>query len=340
MHANRYKNTSINAIFERTENDYSNEALLYQNILEYPHRVKKSSYKFSEMARWLIENNREFSNFYGWGYKSTKITKSYAVAKKRDRIFVKLQDLIQLRLVKAIGTVKADKVDAEVKIYQNTREGDLLALVFNREKNGYTEIHRLINRILGSDSTPVPKDSSSGDIFLQCFLNVCKEKNVLRPLIEFFVARLESQREIDLIDNSSRLLHELINLRWFKCETDSTLFRQFDKFSYFGIWIESYNKLNDVTKKLLLARYKSIFETPSKYPLSFKWELTKYDNASNERKTVLLAECSLCGNKHTIIQDTLDWLNNFFNGNLVTNEQCEYKKRDCQMKIIPFQGST
>jgi len=232
--------------------------------------------------------------------------------------------------------VKAEKIDTEVEIYENTNEGNLLALIINRKKNGYAEVYDSINRILGADSDPVLMDSSSGDLFLQSFLKVCKEKNVLHSLIEFFVARLESQKKIDIINNSSRLLHELINLRWFIHKTDSSIFKQFDKFSYFELWIESYNKLGDVSKKLLLARYKSIFETPSKYPLSFKWELTRCDYASNERKIVLLAECSLCGNKHTVIQDTLNWLNNFFNCNLVIRENCENKKRDCEMMIIPF----
>ena len=330
---------NINKIFQKNGNKFSNEALLYQDILEYPYKTKKSSYKFSEIARWLVENNREFFDFYGWGHKvKPKITKSYAVAKKKDRIRAKLDHLIQMDLVKVTGKVKAEKLDTKVEKYENTKEGELLSLIVNRsKKNAYTEIYKLTDNILHTNNYPVLKDSSSGDIFLQSFFKVCTQKSIFPLLIDFFVNRLESQKEIDLIDNSSRLLHELINLRWFKTANHSSILKQFAKFSYFDIWTESYKRLDGNNRKLLLARYKSIFETPSKYPLSFEWELTRYDNAANEKKTVLLANCTLCKNKHTVIQDTLEWLNNFFNGNLVTKGYCEHKKDDCELKIIPFQ---
>lgn len=329
----------INKIFRRVENDYTNEALLYQNILEYHIKANKSSYKFSEMARWLIENNREFCDFYGWNLSvSPKTTKSYAVAKKKKRIQDKLDELIQLGLVKVAGKAKAEKVDTEVKLYENTNEGNLLALIINRlEKNHYAEIYDLMKKILGPDSDPVLKDSSSGDIFLLKFLKVCKEKNVIPAMTDFFVERMKSQKEIDMIDNSSKLLHELINLRWFRKGTNSPVLKRFDKFTYSDIWRETYRTLDDECKKLLLARYKSIFETPSKYPLSFKWELTRYDNSVNERKIVLLGTCSVCGNKHTTIQDTLEWLDNFFNVKLAVKGTCEYKKRECELNIMPFQ---
>ena len=62
----------ISAIFQKDkEGKYTDNALLYQNILHYSIINEKqnqsntnTTFKVWDLAKWLIENNVEFANYY------------------------------------------------------------------------------------------------------------------------------------------------------------------------------------------------------------------------------------------------------------------------------------
>ena len=63
----------ISNIFETVTNErnidvdkipFSNDANLYQDILRYPLDTGSAKFKFWDLGRWLIENNKEFLKYY------------------------------------------------------------------------------------------------------------------------------------------------------------------------------------------------------------------------------------------------------------------------------------
>lgn len=98
---------SISSIFEKIlkENDnngYSDDALLYQDILQYSIIKQKESrdegFTLWEITNWLIKNNIEFVEYYNQIDKRTMNT-SNKIRARIDRVEAKVKDLETLRLI-------------------------------------------------------------------------------------------------------------------------------------------------------------------------------------------------------------------------------------------------
>lgn len=332
----------INDIFETENNQYTKAALLYQDILRFPNDGGSTRYKFWQLGRWLIGNNNEFKADHGRNFAyspKAKTTIQYAVQKKQDRIKSKIKDLVRAGLVRVAEKKKAEKVDMLIDIYENTVAGNLVSLIILRKKNGrfYDELYNLImNSILVESNRRTEDKVSSGDTFIRTFIETCKERKVFVDLVdEFFVKRLELEGNDDRIYDASRLLHELINLRWF-IEKSPDFIQNIAQYSYYELWKKAFEKLDEETRHLLLSRYKAIFETPMKYPDSRQWERKRYDSVSNQSKTVLIGNCYSCSKLHPLDLDTLTWLQKFFNSDMTLEGTCTETKKKTKFTIKIF----
>ena len=101
---------SIDTIFEKgVGRDYTDDALLYQDILKYCQIKKTDSVKIYELSNWLLRNNTELLSYYD--STSTKRNTPYhaRIHAHRTRIKNKVIDLISLRLIELSGTIKGAK---------------------------------------------------------------------------------------------------------------------------------------------------------------------------------------------------------------------------------------
>lgn len=100
---------SIRAIFERDEaGNYTKDALLYQNILQFSIVLEKesgggeNSFKERELARWLIGYNQEFAN----EFKGNKTRMNYRIENRLPRIKARLNNLVGFFLIRRVGLTK------------------------------------------------------------------------------------------------------------------------------------------------------------------------------------------------------------------------------------------
>ena len=126
------KKTTLGIIFEKSNNNFTKAALLYQDILRFSlletENDKNQSFKSNELAKWLIKNNIEFRNFYS-DYKHRNTPIKNRLHNHENRIKNKIDDLISMNLIHIKGRVLASKVDHQIEIYEITKEGKFLALL-------------------------------------------------------------------------------------------------------------------------------------------------------------------------------------------------------------------
>ena len=198
---------SINGIFEKgVGRDYTDNALLYQDILKYCLKQKQESVKIFELSNWLLRNNRELVSCYD--STSTKRNTPYnaRVHAHRTRIENKVNDLIALRLVERSGTVKGDKNNLETPPYSYTKLGHLPALIMKSslldQEIGIEKRKQAIDKTKIIDKQKeqqsvnaeifnlfdftffkTEENSASTAIFYSHFFRKCKEKGIFDILV-------------------------------------------------------------------------------------------------------------------------------------------------------------
>lgn len=123
----------INMIFERvnqTTNSnieaFTNIALLYQDILKYAIK-HKGGFGFTKLGKWLIDNNREFLDYYV-DFKA-HTPKSARLKNRRHTIQQCVDILYAMDLLYVKSTRKAKKNPLQIPVYDLTKEGELLAWI-------------------------------------------------------------------------------------------------------------------------------------------------------------------------------------------------------------------
>ena len=101
-----------------------NDASLYQDILRYGMK-HPTGFKFTEIGKWLLVNNAEFSEEYS-GSKA-HVPNSTKLALKRHRIERHLDNLITLDLIYKKRLVKSEKNHSYTHGYDLTEIGIFLS---------------------------------------------------------------------------------------------------------------------------------------------------------------------------------------------------------------------
>jgi hypothetical protein len=294
----------LKSIFEKDQTGvYTTEALLYQDILQYPIKSNCKKFKFWEIGRWLIYNNTEFRQAYDRDltYSSKKNTSiTYAVMKKQDRIRAKIKDLIHLNLLRIEETAKATKVDNYVPLYAHTKGGYLISWILewrnpaHREKAN-NEIYNIVD-----SSFKIEEDSSSYTIFYSHFFIKCWQKRVFDKLIQHILDIAHSKSHA--INNIRELFEHLVDLG-FKDEKTRK--------DFWNIWLETIKELNTKTQQLVLFQIKldaeRRFQNKKEY-LTSEYEEMRFLYRGDYSRIAVEGNCEKCNlQQGSVMLDLLDY---------------------------------
>jgi hypothetical protein len=314
------KAISINAIFQKEKDgSYTKNARLYQDMLRYVIEGKNrpeaaDSFRHWELAKWLMTHNNEFSNFF-----KDPSTRTYTVPNKVEntqrRTKDKLSDLVELKLIRILGTTKQKKGTGLVDLYEYTLPGYLIALLLkvkNEESRGSTS--ETTERVLGIIHTCTKTNDSRSLLFINKFLRNCATKGSFLAIVGFFV---EAILPAYTLSDGRELLLLFLGLRnslnWILA--DPQIFRKTLEeldgeekkiiLLQFKLEIEGYYNKNylkeDLLAKELNSRigkeldisfnqdYSSIIMVPT-----MAWEMMRFNNISDYSKVTIPAFCETC----------------------------------------------
>src|SRR5215212_3224518 len=301
---------TIDAIFEKGEGrDYTDDAFLYQDILAYYIIIKKSSsenvsFKFTELASWLLRNNREFRAYYDSTSTRRNTPYNARIHAQRIRIQNKIDDLTTLKLIEIKRNVKGQKNILKTPLYAYTKLGYLLTLIIQStllekqicdermsEKivNINKELDIVSNELfylLDSVFFKVQENSSSATIFYSHFFKRCRDKGVFNKLIEHIVDIAHSNLGIR---NMSDLFDHVVHLDFKEAET-----RRY----FLDLWREAVEELESNQKALVLYQMKldaeRRFQTRTEY-FTKEYEEKRFQYRDNYENIVVEGNCKKCG---------------------------------------------
>jgi hypothetical protein len=306
---------TIDAIFEKGIGcDYNNDALLYQDILKHSIVIKNKSpemdsFKFYELANWLLRNNSELVSYYD--STSTKRNTRYNIRihAHRSRIQNKIGDLITLKLIEPKGTIKGDKNSLPTPVYSYTKFGYLLALIIKSgcfEKELAAEkrkkvvdkmkiadkekeqqiVNNQIFSLLDTTFFKIGEDSSSTIVFYSHFFKKCRDKGVFDVLVQHI-------SDVAHSNSDAKDMREL-----FKRVVGLGLKDERLRKDFMDLWNETLEGLDPKLKALVLFHMKLDAERRfqnSKEYLTKEYEEIRFKNRNNHDRIVVEGTCKKCG---------------------------------------------
>jgi hypothetical protein len=323
---------TIDCIFEKgIGRDYTDDALLYQDILAYSTIIKTSSsenisFKFTELANWLLRNNTEFLSYYDSSSTRRNTRYNARIHAKRIRIQNKIDDLIALKLIETKGPVKAEKNTLETPLYAYTKLGCLLTLIIHStilEKQTHNEKkpEEVVNKkkeldivndeifcLLDSIFFKVEENSLSATIFYSHFIKKCRDKGIFNKLIEHIVDVAHSNHDIK---NMRDLFEHVMDLDFKERET-----RRY----FLDLWRETIEELEPEVAALILFQMKMNaerrFQNIREY-FTREYEEMHFQNRNDYERIVVEGDCVKCNFQTVIALPYLDYRKRF---SLVTRD--------------------
>jgi hypothetical protein len=330
---------TINGIFEKgTGRDYTDDALLYQDILAYSTIIKKSSsenvsFKFTELANWLLKNNTEFLSYYDSTSTRRNTPFNARIHAQQTRIQNKINDLIALKLIETKGTIKAEKNILETPLYAYTKLGYLLNLIIDSrtlekqisnerkpekvvdKKKDLDSVNNELFCLLDSVFFKVEQNSSSATIFYSHFIKKCKDKGLFSKLIEHIVDVAHSNHGVK---NMRDLFEHVMDLDFKEGET-----RRY----FLDLWRETIDELEPEVAALILFQMKlnaeRRFQNIREY-FTREYEEMHFQNRNDYERIVVEGDCIKCNFQTVIALPYLDYRKRF---SLVTRD--DTIKLDC-----------
>jgi hypothetical protein len=289
---------ALNIVFQTNEDGkYTKEALLYQDIIQYFHKTGESKSKFTDIGRWLIENNKEFRHEYDRDLRfSSKqnTTIRYALEKRKDRINNKIKDLVQLGLLDNTEKTRASKIGTPIPLYALTGEGYFIHLLLERQKPDKGDV-------INSDLYDLIQYNLGRFDFLRA--------SILSKIYEGLKDRGSFIEAIDVLE--SVLLTENKMQTIFECIIKTGALIPPHKIANKSLFWEYYevnkavvNKLDEETRskyyfslKLALER-----EIALQHP-SREWENLMIENIGDHSALVLYGRCKSCKEEYPVLVD-------------------------------------
>jgi hypothetical protein len=284
--------------------DYTLEALLYQDILkysvsfnrDYPENKNDSRFTTWELTGWLIENNSYYYNYYN-DPSTKKIPRRTRKASRLEHINKLVDEFTALGLVQRLGNAKARRGDTTTDVYIFTRFGYILAWIiesFDTTKGNIPD--QKIYDILDYHFRDNP---SSKDIFYSTLHKKFKENGVYG---EFVVDRLRTQINTTALTWNMTHLLSLIFM-------DTESIKNTDL--YGNIWLETFNEMDDNIMALLFQELKLEIE---RRMFEYVRDVKRYERLRyhlREKYDILAMEvkCVICKTSRYIeisIQDYLE----------------------------------
>jgi hypothetical protein len=285
------KMPGIDAIFKRDKSgNYTKKALLYQDVLRYSLEKKgqsenTNSFRHWQLAKWLMSYNEEFINHYK-DPSSRHITFPNRIENTQRSTKNKLNDLIDLQLIRITGSAKAEKGTGVVSLYSFTDLGYLLAWIIESNKpqkhmSAIDEIYKIIQLLL-----TINEDSPSAIIFYSYFFRKCRDRGVFDKLVQHIWHIAHANLDIT---NMQDLFERVADLGF----EDQDIRRMF-----FDLWHESLEELEANQKALVLYQMKldaeRRFQNKKEY-FTKEYEEKRFQYRDNYEYIVVEGSCQNCG---------------------------------------------
>jgi hypothetical protein len=299
------KKVSIRDLFDDTQTHrlYKDILLWNANQILQGQAFFGNQFGFTLLGNWLIEHHRPFIDEYAGSH----LTKSYRLHAKRNYIQSRLDDLIELRLIKKEGTTKSEKNKTDTPIYKFTPGGDLVGFLLAASKTPRNAQEESTHRdasymVLGVLSIFLKRFESSTFLFLSNFITKCQEKELhtdsrfIRFMRNIFPYLYVSA---DFNVRMSRIM--ILCIPTVYPELADTFF-------------QTLNELNEETKKLLLFQFKIDIETDYYYPrltessIVKEWESMRIQNVHDYSKVVLSGYCEECKSSYPFVLDIIKFI--------------------------------
>ena len=301
-----YTNLNLGTIFERLNDNFTDAALLYQDILSFSFDRsqkddKNRSFKYSELAYWLIKKNKELINFYS-GSKA-HISKRRRLHNHEERFKNKLSDLISMNLISIKRKVRASKIDHQVEDYEITREGEFLALLikdidvkyeiaspanydYARSISEDNELSLSDKKLFEVLNSLLSKNDSYFIIFYRNYLKKIYDKKIFYKLKNYLYKLCYENKGIQ---NVNDLLQSIIVYDLLPQDRN-------DRKIFYNIWKETLEELDIESKQIILHNLKVYLESCfRKYSnINRSYEKSHFDNREDYENIVLSANCEKC----------------------------------------------
>ena len=290
------QNPSISAIFEKGDDGkYTNNALLYQQILKYPILVGEHSsnsnvndnrdiqVSFWDIMEWLIITLPEFKLKY------SNVNISKVIPRVRRRIKGKLDNLVRLELWQS-EKKKQEKSDGRTDSFRFTLFGQLIGWIVdsidfdNNKVNATIDRRGVINKQIFNILQQIFKTGEYAptiDIVASNFISTCMQKELFGNIVNLLKNALNDE-EIQ-IDTISDLLHNLTTCD-FKEQNSKVIFTK--------LWDETIKGLEPKVKELVLYNLKLSLERDiQNYVNAYQsYEKMWFDNKNDPN--VVAVECN------------------------------------------------
>lgn len=307
-----------------------NNALLYQDILAYG-KKKNEGFKFTELANWLLQKNREFIDEFSGSKAKTPLSTRLAI--KRNRIQRHIDNLVQLGLVYEKTKIKGVKNQSPTPLYDYTLPGYLVTWLLDINMNYLDKTDETIHKVLNVIHYFVIVKDSASVIFISNFFDICKNKGTFDSVISYFLGLILPKSRITDGYHLLRLFLGLSHsLNWILADREAffealdDLDEGFRKIVLFQIKmeIEEYYNSNYLTEewkhsKMIYDIYRNnkeftrdihfhdflnIVAVPGK-----KWQLMRFNNIINYSNVVVPGFCSSCNKEQPFVIDVFEYFN-------------------------------
>jgi hypothetical protein len=329
MHGKNYKENTgyLYPIFQKDkEGKYTENSKLYQDILRYSidgkYKEDDNSFRTRNLAKWLLEKNIEFSNYFK--EPSTRhFTISSRIENKLDRIKKKIKDLINFGLIEQSEMVKETKGNGLIPLYRFTKTGYLVAWSIeskypDRSENAINEIYNLMQENFS-------ESSASNDIFFSIFYRKCRDAGLFPDIVALTRRLLELDKPIT---DFPQIFQHLMLRPLGNTEKSTEVIR---------LWDEAFDELDQESKLLFLHRIKLVLDISMEdRVMAFReYERLRYKARITPYMIILEGYCEDCNVYTTAGVSIIEYIHNIqLSAESVTNRCRMCNVQSCVLPVL------
>ena len=324
----------IGSLKEENNGIFTDEAVLYQDILKYALVIKKSNdkedsndYSFSlwELIKWLRYNHKNYVDRYNIKPLSDP---QIEIESLQKGIKSKVDNFIRLDLIKPTGARQSKKGRGEITLYTYTEFGSLFAWILENDREDkakvISEVYDLIQSIFRTG-----RYASSSSIFYSDFFKMCKQAGKFQDIVDLIRTTLTSNNPT--VTTIGEFIQRIQQLNF--NDPGTTIF-----FNVL-LWEEIFNKLDPQIQNLVMYNLKMDLER--RIDLQVKndrnYEKLRFKVRDDPRSIALEGYCTKCMYYIPVAVDFLEYKRDVICSNTVNQSitliRCPNCKKDKSFQI-------
>jgi hypothetical protein len=306
----------IDAILERDKKGkhYTDGALLLQDLLRYSLLINElplrqsNPFKLQELRNWIVRNNKKIVDHYNKTLRHKRIKYSKRINDNKQVIDPRIELLLQLNLIRVIGTTMAEKVKLQISVFEYTKSGILLLLIIKSlnlkavitittRKDKIVELTKALQKIyedifnLLRLAFRTEKDSSGAVIFYSTLFQKCRDKGIFDKLVERMHYIINSESNII---NATDLLQRAVYSAFFYKQSEA---------EFMGVLYETLEGLDRGVKRLILYRLKMFAENKFENQLEYltrDYEEFRIEISGDYERIAVQGYCENCRTRQNV----------------------------------------